>query len=207
MSGRPLYWHVLVDDTSGAVVRVQPCAATVSVRLAGRLTVVPTRCRVCRLPALSLSWNPMSLVAADRLSRAVVAVSTLTTLELDYCDIDANGAMLLALVLRTHPCLEVLSVCSDPYKRPFVTIGCVGVVAMARALEYPKSKLKSLRWVLQPSSTCTRTAPAHCPIALESLFCRVSHTLALRVIPDSAMRVPDRRESAPSRKCCPSIQR
>ena len=50
------------------------------------------------------------------------------------------------LQVAKHKSLEHLSLCADPYKRPFVSIGCVGVVAFMRALNVPGVKLKALRY-------------------------------------------------------------
>ena len=84
----------------------------------------------------------------DRVIRACQAVTTLTSLQLDCCDIDPNGGLLLALLVRHHPSLQVLSASGDPYKRPFTYTGCVAAVSIARALENPASKLHTLRFVL-----------------------------------------------------------
>ncbi len=47
--------------------------------------------------------------------------------------------------MAKHRSLSHLSLCADPYKRPFITIGCVGVVALMRALNCPGAKLTALR--------------------------------------------------------------
>ena len=94
-----------------------------------------------------MSWNPMSDVDLDNVAQGVQRATSVTHLDIDCCDVSTNGAMLLAILVAKHPSLETLSACADPYRRPMVTMGCVGVVALMRALCAPKVKLKTLRCV------------------------------------------------------------
>ncbi len=83
----------------------------------------------------------------ERVTRGVSKATALTSLELDCCDVTTNGAMLLSLLLKGHASLAHLSLNADPYKRPFVSIGCVGVIALCRGIGWPSCKLRTLRCV------------------------------------------------------------
>ena len=92
----------------------------------------------------------MELTDVGNIVKGVNGATNLTALSLDGCDIDANGAMIFATVIKAHPALELLSIQADPYKRPFVRIGCVGAVAIARALEFPTAKVSAVVQSLVP---------------------------------------------------------
>ncbi len=87
----------------------------------------------------------MSDVDLERVTRGALKATALTSLELDCCDITTNGAMLISLLLKGHVSLAHLSMNADPYKRPFVSIGSVGVIAICRGLAWPSCKLRTLR--------------------------------------------------------------
>jgi hypothetical protein len=87
----------------------------------------------------------MNDLALDRVLRGVKTATSLTSLELDGCDVSTNGALLIAVVIRSHRSLKTLSLNADPYRRPLISIGCVGTVAIMRALCSPRARLTSLR--------------------------------------------------------------
>jgi hypothetical protein len=88
----------------------------------------------------------MSDVDLDCIVQGARTATNLTHLDIDCCDVSTNGGLILAMLIAKHPSLTTLSACADPYRRPMITMGCVGVVGIMRALCAPNVKLSTLRY-------------------------------------------------------------
>lgn len=96
------------------------------------------------LVTLSLSFNSMSDTSVTHLAGALRRNRVLRALELDSCDITANGAVILAVALRTCS-LERLSIAGDPFCLPLRLLEGVGVAAIARAMMNDTCHINNLR--------------------------------------------------------------
>lgn len=110
-----------------------------------------------RALACSLSWNKFDEPAAIRLARGMKEQRRLTHLELDCCDITANGALHIAKTISNLPFLTHLSISGDPFSSPFTVIGSIGTVAIASSLWYDTCGIRHLRLVdCKPGTSGTR---------------------------------------------------